>query len=337
MTDRILFLTSHVDDLALFASTVAIVNWFKERLSSAVKFTDHGDMKLLLGMTIKRNLCDHTISFSHAFYIDAILDRFNMAKCNPVSTPIDPSADRLSRDQSPQTSAEHAEMAKVPYAQAVGALMHLAVMSRPDISHAVQRVSQFMQDPGVKHWEAVKRILRYLKGTRDLCLTLGGPMKQDFEAWSDSDFAGSPDHAKSITGYALFFGRGPFAWASRKQTAIADSTRTAEYFAAHACGREVVWFRLLMENLGIPPSGPTLFHLDNQAAESNINSDALNASNRSLKVNWHWIQAMAQEKQIQTVHVPSKENCADMFTKGFGRVDHQALVQKLGMVVVPVR
>jgi hypothetical protein len=101
-------------------------------------------------------------------------------------------------------------MKTVPYSSAVGAVMHLAVMTCPDIAHAVQCVSQFMHNPGKSHWSAVQKLLKYFKSTKDSVLTLGGLPEEGqplFRAYSDADFANSPDHGKSITGYALFLGR----------------------------------------------------------------------------------------------------------------------------------
>ncbi|ESK87144.1 retrotransposon protein [Moniliophthora roreri MCA 2997] len=243
---------------------------------------------------------------------------------------------KLSKTQSPTTLEEQSTMAKVPYQSAVGSIMHAAVMTRPEISYACQRVSQFMQNPGEAHWTAVKQIIQYLKGTRNLSLTLDGASKSfDITAWSDSDFAGHPDHGWSVSGYALFLGRRCFSWRSRKQTATASSTSEAKYYAAHLCSHEVIWFHQLIEQIGFPLEAPTPFHVDSQAAIANMNSEQINGSNKHVKVPYHWIcEAVIENQHIVTVNVPSQDNCADIFTKSFAGPAHSHLVQMLGLKVV---
>ncbi|ESK82330.1 retrovirus-related pol polyprotein from transposon, partial [Moniliophthora roreri MCA 2997] len=160
-------ITSHVDDLGLFASS-------KSNLSKHVVISDKEEISQLLGMTVTQDRAAHTISFNQSLYIDSIVEHLT---------------------QPHTTLEEQSKMVKVPYQSAVGSIMHATVMTRPDISHACQCVAQFMQNPGEAHWTAVKQIIWYLKGTRNLSLTLGGASKSfDVTAWSDSDFAGHPDH-----------------------------------------------------------------------------------------------------------------------------------------------
>ncbi|ESK95281.1 gag-pol polyprotein [Moniliophthora roreri MCA 2997] len=283
----------------------SILDEFKSNLSKHVVISDKGEISQLLGMTVTRDRPAPTISFNQSLYIDSIVERFGLGSAHPSSTPI-VHGTKLSKTQSPTTLEEQSMMAKVPYQSAVGSIMHAAVMTRPDISHACQCVAQFMQNPGEAHWTTVKQIIWYLKSTRNLSLTLGGASKSfDVTAWSDSDFAGHPDHGRSVSGYALFLGRGCFSWRSRKQTATASSTSEAEYYAAHLCGREVIWFHQLMEQIGFPLEAPTPFHVDSQAAIANMNSEQINGSNKHVKVSYHWIrEAVIKDQHIVTVNVP---------------------------------
>uniref|UniRef100_A0A0W0G7E0 Integrase catalytic domain-containing protein n=1 Tax=Moniliophthora roreri TaxID=221103 RepID=A0A0W0G7E0_MONRR len=240
-------ITSHVDDLGLFASSKSILDELKSNLSKHVVISDKGEISQLLGMTVTQDRAACTISFNQSLYIDLIVEHF---------------VQNFPR-QSPTTLEKQSTMAKVPYQSAVGSIMHATVMNRPDIFYACQHVAQFMQNPGEAHWTAVKQIIWYLKSTRNLSLTLGGASKSfDVTAWSDSDFAGHPDYGWSVSGYALFLRRGCFSWRSRKQTATASLTSEAEYYAAHLCGCEVIWFHQLMEQIGFPLEAPTPFHVD---------------------------------------------------------------------------
>ena len=93
-----------------------------------------------------------------------------MADCKPISTPMQPNT-RLTRAQSPKTPEEVQFMKSVPYLAAVGALMYLATTTRPDIAYTIGYLARFNSNPGLAHWQAVKHLLRYLKGTADFCIT----------------------------------------------------------------------------------------------------------------------------------------------------------------------
>ncbi|KAL6347430.1 hypothetical protein AAG906_025145 [Vitis piasezkii] len=124
-------------------------------------------------MRIIRDKVNGTLKLSQSEYVKKVLSRFNMNEAKPVSTPLG-SHFKLSKEQSPKIEEERDHMSKVPYASAIGSLMYAMVCTRPDIAYAVGVVSRFMSRPGKQHWEAVKWILRYLKGSLDTCLCFTG-------------------------------------------------------------------------------------------------------------------------------------------------------------------
>ena len=134
----------------------------------------------------------------------------------------------------PMKSEGEMPKTRYPYREAVGALLYLALSTRPDISYAT-------------HWEAVIQIFAYLKGTKDLGIWLGG--KQDgIVGYSDADFAGDINDRSSTSGSIFFFRGGPVAWSSKKQTCIALSTTEAEYVAACEATKTAVWLRCLLQD-----------------------------------------------------------------------------------------
>ena len=116
------------------------------------------------------------------------------------------------KDDSPASQQDVAKMQKVPYCEAIGSLMYASVATRPDIAFAVSTLSQFLDNPGEAHWEAVKRIFRYLSGTRDYTLTYGGE-RHDLVGYTDADGA-SQDHRRAISGYAFLIDGGAISWSS---------------------------------------------------------------------------------------------------------------------------
>lgn len=139
-------------------------------------------------------------------YIEKVLQRFGMDKAKAVSIPL-ASHFKLSHEQCPSTDDEKSSMKNVPYSSAVGSLMYAMVCTRPDIAYAVGIVSRYLSNPGRHHWEAVKWIMRYLRGTSNLRLTLGYD-SPTLVGYSDSDLAGSLDDRKSTSGYMMTFAGG---------------------------------------------------------------------------------------------------------------------------------
>jgi len=162
----------HIDNCTIATSNAKLVEDFKRGLSKNVEVTDLGELHWMLGIEVKQDRKAGTIHLSQWAYIDAILRCFNFTDLKPLSLLMDVQS-RLTSKQSPNTLAEFAAMRNIPYREAVGALNWATLATHPDISFAVSTVACFSTNPGPAHWEAVKRIFRYLTGTRDLWLSYG--------------------------------------------------------------------------------------------------------------------------------------------------------------------
>ena len=140
-------------------------------------------------------------------------------------------------------------MSKVPYTSAIGSLMFAMMCIRPDIAHVVEVVSKFMSKPGKQHWEAVKWILRYLKGSSDtsICFT-GASLK--LQGYVDADFAGDIDSRKSTTRFVFTLGGTAISWASNLQKIVTLSTTEAKYVATTEAGKEMIWLHAFLDELG---------------------------------------------------------------------------------------
>ena len=147
-------ITSHVDNLGLYVSCTAEVMKLKEEISGHVSFKDQGEITHLLGIEVIRDCTARTISFLHCHYIDMMLTTYGLSDAHPVHTPAI-SGVQLSMHNSPMTSHEIELMKRIPYQNVVRALNHCAVMTRSDISLAVQKVSQFATNLGSAHWTAI--------------------------------------------------------------------------------------------------------------------------------------------------------------------------------------
>ncbi|KAF2303953.1 hypothetical protein GH714_025070 [Hevea brasiliensis] len=159
---------------------------------------DLGATKKILGMEITRDRSVRKLFLSQQAYVEKVLKHFNMNNAKPV-TILFATHFKLSADTSPKTDEEMEHMSSVPYSSAVGSIMYAMVCTRPDISHAVSVASRYMACPEKEHWQAVKWILRYLKGTTDVGLTFDRAKMSDSDVgYADLDFAGDLGKRRSL-------------------------------------------------------------------------------------------------------------------------------------------
>jgi len=209
---------------------------------------DLGPANKILGMQIHRDRSKKKIWLSQKNYLKKILRHFNMEDYKPISTPL-PINFKLSSSMSPTNEAERMEMSRVLYASAVKSLMFALICTRPDIAQAVTTVSRYMENLGREHWNTIKRILRYIKGTSDAALCYGGS-ESTVRGYVDSDYAGDLEKRKYTTSYVFIIIGGAVSWVSKLQTVVALSTTESEYMSAIQACKEAIWMKKLMEELG---------------------------------------------------------------------------------------
>ncbi|RVW95191.1 Retrovirus-related Pol polyprotein from transposon TNT 1-94 [Vitis vinifera] len=277
-----IILLLYVDDMLIVGSDIEKINNLKKQLSKQFAMKDLGAAKQILGMRIIRDKANGTLKLSQSEYVKKVLSRFNMNEAKPVSTPLG-SHFKLSKEQSPKTEEERDHMSKVPYASAIGSLMYAMVCTRPDIAHAVGVVSRFMSRPGKQHWEAVKWILRYLKGSLDTCLCFTG-------------------------GTAL-------SWTSNLQKIVTLSTTEAEYVAATEAGKEMIWLHGFLDELG-KKQEMGILHSDSQSAIFLAKNSAFHSKSKHIQTKYHFIRYLVEDKLVILEKICGSKNPADMLTKG---------------------
>lgn len=167
-TNGKIFLLLYVDDILLIGKDRSEIDMLKRQLHSEFEMKDLGEAKKILGIEIKKKRPGR-ITLSQKQYLSKVLDRFNMNKAKPISTPLAPHF-KLTKDQSPKTETERVYMDKVPYASCVGSLIYAMVCTRPNLAQAMSIVSRLISNPGEPHWDALKWIMRYVKGSIDIGL-----------------------------------------------------------------------------------------------------------------------------------------------------------------------
>jgi len=312
----LLVLAAHVDDCILTGSSADLITQYKQKLNDHYELTDLGPVNWLLGIEITHDRKAHTVSLSQSSYIKAILNRFHLADAAPQDTPMAPGA-LLSRKDYPNSPTEEAYMRKVPYRESIGSLMYAAVATRPDIAFAVSALSQFLEHPGEAHWGAVKRVFRYLSGTRNHALTYGGE-RHELLGFTDADGSSQP-HRRAISGHAFILDGGAISWSSRKQELVTLSTAEAEYVAATHAAKELIWLRRLEGDLSLSTKQATTLLCDNQAAIRLVKSDNYHARTKHIDVRYHFIRDVVARGEASIAYCPTGDMTADILTKALPR------------------
>lgn len=207
------------------------------------------------------------------------------------------------------------------YAIAIGSLMYAATGTRPDISFAVQHLAQFTSRPSHVHWTAVKCVMRYIKGTASLGITLGGnPLS--LKGYCDADWGANPSDRRSISGYLFKFGDGPVSWSSKKQQSVALSTMEAEYYALGHATKEALWLHSLLGELGYVSDSRTTLITDNQSAIDFAYSTQFHSRAKHIDIRHHFVRELIEDGRIDIIHCSSADNCADMLTKALAKPTH---------------
>jgi hypothetical protein len=322
----------HVDDIISIASTPAENNAFRDLLKSKWDISELGPVKYALGISVERDLASHTISLSQTSFIDRIVSRFNQTDAHPCDTPMVAGLRIQRPDKAAPVSPEIIEWrTRTPYRELVGSLNYVAVATRPDISFAVGRLSTVLDCFTPDHWSAAIRVLRYLKGTRTLCLTLGGQNTLSLTGYSDSDWANCQETSRSIGGHCFTLGSGMISWSSKRQQVVADSTCYAEYIALHDACNEALFLRDLLSGLQLDTSAPTAIHCDNDAALRLAQDQVWHSRVKHIRVKFHKLREHVECGDVRILRVRSADNTADILTKPLGRVDFLRLRHYLGL------
>jgi len=227
--------------------------------------------------------------------------------------------------------------ASVPYRELLGALLWLSEGTRPDIKYIVSAMSRYLSEPRVAHWKALKKVLRYLNGTKKLGIYYKPVAKAPkcplgyvssshssltnvrVDAFVDSDFANSIDDRRSITGYVYYMAGGPVSWQSHSQKTVALSSMEAEYMALAAATQESIWLKMILEELRFLLQTPIRILEDNIACIHFSDHPGEHRRSKHIDYKYHFVRERVKQGDIQVDSVQSQDNVADLFTKPLTR------------------
>lgn len=306
--ESVVYLALFVDDGLVAAENKGAIDVVVKHLKEAFKITI-GDASLFVGMQIERERSTRTVFVHQNLHARKILERFEMVDAKSTSVPCEAGSKLL-----PLSEGEEGE--EVPYREAVGSLMFLSIVSRPDISFAVNLVSKFLNRHSKEHWRAVKRIISYVAGTVDYGIKYQGEDgRLSLRGYSDADFAGDVETRRSTTGYVFELAGGPVTWASQRQKLVTLSTTEAEYVAASITSREAVWLRRLLSDIEQPCKEATVIHVDNQSSIRLARNPEFHKRTKHIDVRFHFVREKVQAGELRVEYLRTEEQKADILTK----------------------
>lgn len=204
--------------------------------------------------------------------------------------------------------------------------------TRPDISFAVGYVSRHLENPAGAHVNAVKRILKYIKGTMNMGICFEGGGDLFFCGYSDADYAGDIETRRSTSGSVFMLGNGIISWCSERQKSVSLSTTESEYIAASNAVKELVWLNLLLSELLVDGLNVPIFYMDNQSAIRLVKNPEYHKRTKHIEVRYHFIRERFEEGMFELKYVPSNDQVADIMTKALPKDKHQHFRKLMGIL-----
>ncbi|KAK1416517.1 hypothetical protein QVD17_32308 [Tagetes erecta] len=318
---HIIYFMVYVDDIVLTGSHPKVLEKFISTLASRFSLKDLGMLHHFLGIEVIPT--SSGLFLSQHRHIEDLLTNVKMEGAKDVTTPLCSTESLYPNDGSPAVDP-------TPYRQIIGSLQYLA-FTRPDVSFAVNRLSQFMHAPTQKHWQALKRVLRYLKGTiyHGLFLSRGSPLT--LTAFADSDWGGTNDGGRSTSAYLLYLGSNIISWRSSRQKSVSRSSTEAEYKALANAAAELSWVQNILQELGITlPHCPRLF-CDNTGATYLCANPVYHSRMKHVALDYHFVRERVTSGLLQVFHINTADQPADVLTKPLSRGPFLKFRSKIGV------
>ncbi|XP_024177719.1 uncharacterized mitochondrial protein AtMg00810-like [Rosa chinensis] len=312
----------YVDDVILAGNSLHDIEETKQFLSNQFKLKDMGQLRYLLGIEVARS--KQGIVLCQRKYALEVVENAGFLGAKPSRFPVE---HNLTLTQGDGALLQHASQ----YRRLVGRLIYLTI-TRPDLVYVVHILSQFMDKPRQPHLDVAYKVLRYIKQTPGQGILLPSTGSLELKAFCDADWARCKDTRRSTTGYCIFLGNAPISWKTKKQGIVSRSSAEAEYRSMATTCCEITWLRSLLKDLNVGLTHAFKLFCDNQVAIHIASNPVFHERTKHIEIDCHVVREKVQRGLVKTVHVRTKEQPADLFTKPLSSKQFTTLLDKLGVI-----
>ncbi|CAI7924831.1 unnamed protein product, partial [Closterium sp. NIES-54] len=306
-----LYILVYIDDLIFATADTEAVAHVKSEQQTRHTCTNLGELTSYLGLRITRDRAQRTITLTHSHMVQQVLQRFGFTYSSPHSTPL-PTGHSLSAPPSDESVEPSG-----PYPELVGCLMYLMTCTRPDLAYPLSLLARYVA-PGRHrkvHWDAAKRVLRYLCSTSGMGLVLGGRARVVLTGHAEASWVDDLATQRSSQGYTFSLGSGSVSWRSTRSSSVLSSSCEAEIYAGAMASQELRWLTYLLTDLGEAPRSPPLLYVDNKATLALCQEHRLEHRTKHIALRYFLGRELQQRGHLRLAYVASQANTADVFTK----------------------
>ncbi|CAI7732509.1 unnamed protein product [Closterium sp. NIES-54] len=308
----------YVDDLVFATADTEALAHMKSELQKRHICIDLSELTSYLGLRISRDRAQSTITLTQSHMVQQFLQRFGFTYSLPQSTPL-PTGHLLSTPPSDE-SVEPSGL----YPELVGCLMYLMTCTRPDLVYPLSLLARYVA-PGRHqkvHWDAAKRVLRYLCSTSGMGLVLGGRARVVLTGHADASWVDDLAMQWLSQGYTFSLGSGSVSWRSTRSSSVLSSSCEAEIYAGAMAAQELRWLTYLLSDLGEAPRSPPLLYVDIKAMLALCQEHRLEHRTKHIALRYFLARELQQLGQLRLAYVASRANIAYVFTKALQPCDH---------------
>ncbi|KAK5832585.1 hypothetical protein PVK06_016387 [Gossypium arboreum] len=321
---NIVVLLVYVDDLLIAGNDINMIRELKGFLNTTFKMKDLGDLRYFIGIEVLR--FKEGIVLSQKKYAHELIEDTGLKNAKIAAAPLEQNLKLTTVDYDKDIQSEDALLEnKTSYQRLIGRLIYLT-HTRPDIVFAMHYLSQFMQQPKRSHLEAAMRVVRYIKKDPGQGLLFKAGNEGKVVAFCDSDWAACPMTRRSVTGYCIMLGSSLISWKSKKQSTVAKSSAEAEYRSMAAVTAEIVWLTGLLQEIGMQNLKPVELCCDSKASIQIAANPVYHERTKHIEIDCHFVREKIQDGLIQTKHVSTTNQLADIMSKALGSQQHNNLM-----------
>lgn len=322
---ELVLLLIYVDDMVLLVKSQTAAKMVKKMISSKYEIEDLGEIKHYLGIKITKT-ADGTYQLDQSTYIKQVAFNFGLANAKESKTPMNVGYGK---------TEEKAVMLATnrDYQKLIGCLLYVAINTRPDIAASISILSQKTVEPNQEDWNELKRVVKYLKGTVDLKLTLGNKSwnRTLIYGYADANWAEKYVSRKSNSGYVFFLHGGLVSWACRKQTCVALSSTEAEFVALSEACQEAFWLKRLLNDMQQNITTAITIYEDNQSCLNLIKEEKLSNRTKHIDTRYIFVKDYIDKGIITCEYCPTEKMLADLLTKPLAASKHIEMTKQCGL------